>query len=192
VQRQRGIRHAYIEAWPLIRGDIVITFSPDGNCPPEAIGPLRAKMLEGYDMVIASRYRGGLRSDDDDAVTRFGNWMFTTTINQLHGGRYTDAMGIYRAYRTALFRELDLHLEGGYATEKLFGTVMGIEPLLSIRCAKHKRRVAEIAVPEPARVGGERKLQIVRWGSAYLLQTLREMYYHRHDRTSGAAWLDRT
>jgi glycosyltransferase involved in cell wall biosynthesis len=190
VQQRRGIRHAYLEAWPRIRGDIVITFSPDGNCLPEAIGRLREKMLEGYDMVIASRYLGGLRSEDDDAVTRFGNWMFTTAINRLHGGHYTDAMGIFRAYRTALFYELDLHLEESYATEKLFGTVMGVEPLLSIRSAKHRRKVAEIAAPEPPRVGGERKLQVIRWGSAYLLQTFREMYYHRHEqvspRTSGS------
>src|SRR5262245_44817331 len=42
VQHRSGIRFAYIEAWPLIRGDIVITFSPDGNCPPEAIPQLTA------------------------------------------------------------------------------------------------------------------------------------------------------
>ena len=183
VQRCRGIRHAYLEAWPLIRGDIVITFSPDGNCLPDAIGLLRDKMFEGYDMVIASRYFGGLRSADDDAVTRFGNWMFTTAINRLHGGQYTDAMGIFRAYRTRLFYELDLHLESSYATEKLCGTVMGVEPLLSIRCAKHRCKVAEIPAAEPARIGGERKLQVVRWGSAYLLQTFREVYYHRPQRT---------
>ena len=31
VQKEKGFRHAYEEVWPLIRGDIVITFSPDGN-----------------------------------------------------------------------------------------------------------------------------------------------------------------
>src|SRR6187397_2600191 len=56
VQKRRGIRFAYMEAWPLIRGDIVITFSPDGNCPVEAIPRLIEKMREGYDMVVASRY----------------------------------------------------------------------------------------------------------------------------------------
>ena len=40
VQKKRGIRHAYIEAWPLVRGDVVITFGPDGNCPPEALPKL--------------------------------------------------------------------------------------------------------------------------------------------------------
>ena len=179
VQKRRGIRFAYIEAWPLIRGDVVVTFSPDGNCPPEAIPELTAAMRNGYDMVIASRYHGGLTSEDDDVVTRFGNWMFTTLINRLHGGSYTDAMGIFRAYRTALFSQLALDREESYATEKLLATRIGVEPLLSIRCAKKRLRVGELAVPEPARVGGDRKLQVVRWGGAYLLQVFRELYYWR-------------
>src|SRR5436190_10207906 len=53
VQKQRGIRHAYIEALPAVRGDVVITFSPDGNCVPELIPDLIAKMADGYDMVVA-------------------------------------------------------------------------------------------------------------------------------------------
>jgi glycosyltransferase involved in cell wall biosynthesis len=179
IQRRRGIRHAYIEAWPLIRGDIVVTFSPDGNCPTEAIPRLIAKLNEGYDMVVASRYLGSARSEDDDLLTGFGNWMFTTLINRLHGGNYTDAMGIFRAYRTSLFRELALDKEESYATERLLGTIIGIEPLLSIRGAKRRLRIGEIACPEPARIGGERKLQMFRWGGAYMLQVFREIYYYR-------------
>ena len=179
VQRRKGIRFAYIEAWPLIRGDVVITFSPDGNCPPEAIPLLTNSMTEGYDMVIASRYLREARSEDDDLLTGFGNWMFTRLINIVHGGRYTDAMGIFRAYRTALFRELALDREESYTPEKLLATTIGIEPLLSIRCAKKRLHVAEIPVPEPLRIGGKRKLQMFRWGGAYLLQIVREIYHWR-------------
>jgi glycosyltransferase involved in cell wall biosynthesis len=179
VQQRPGIRHAYIEAMPLVRGDVVITFSPDGNCVPEVIPTLIARMHEGYDMVIASRYLGGLRSEDDGLVTRFGNWLFTRTINTLHGGRYSDAMGIFRAWRTTVFWDLDLDKEAGYASERLLRTVIGIEPLLSVRAAKAKLRCAEIPGPEPPRLGGERKLQIVGWGGAYMLQVLREtVYWH--------------
>jgi hypothetical protein len=138
-----------------------------------------AKLREGYDMVIASRYLDDATSDDDDLMTGFGNWMFTTLINLIHGGHYTDAMGIFRAYKTSLFAALDLDKEDGYAPEKLLATRIGIEPLLSIRCAKRKLRVSEIPCPEPARIGGKRKLQMFRWGGAYLLQTFREGYHWR-------------
>lgn len=179
VQRRKGIRHAYIEAWPLIRGEIVVTFSPDGNCPPEGIPMLLERMREGHDMVIASRYLGDARSEDDDLLTGAGNWMFTTLINLLHGGHYTDAMGIFRAYRTELFYTLGLDREEGYAPERLAFTVIGIEPLLSIRGAKRRLKIAEVGVSEPARIGGERKLQMFRWGAAYLMQTFRELYHCR-------------
>ena len=172
VQKQKGIRHAYMEAWPLIRGDWVVTLSPDGNCVPEDIPKLAQHMAAGdWDMVIASRYYQGQKSEDDDLVTGFGNWLFTNTVNLLFGGRYTDVMGIYRIYRRDLFRELGLHLDSAYTLpEKIFQTVIGIEPLLSVRALAFGKKVSEIGSPEPARIGGERKLQIIRWGGAYYLQ----------------------
>lgn len=179
VQSRKGIRHAYIEGFPMIKGDIVVTFSPDGNSPPEAIPALVAKLKEGYDMVIGSRYKDTAKSDDDDAITGFGNWLFTRSINLFHGGSYTDAMVIYRAYWTKLFYELDLDKEESYFEEDWFGTVIGIEPLLSIRAAKAGKKLAEIPVDEPARLGGERKLQIWRWGAAYYAQILIEVFHWR-------------
>jgi glycosyltransferase involved in cell wall biosynthesis len=179
VQKEKGLWHAYREALPHVRGDVVVTFSPDGNCLPELIPALLEKMKEGYDMVVVSRYLPPAKSEDDDRLTGFGNWMFTTLINRLHGGRYTDAMGIFRAWRRELFESLDLHKPETYAVEKICLTRIGVEPILSVRCAKRKLRIAEIPGDEPARIGGIRKLQIVRWGAAYLLQVLRETVYWR-------------
>ncbi|MDP3428361.1 MAG: glycosyltransferase family 2 protein [Humidesulfovibrio sp.] len=177
VQKQRGFRHAYCEVMPLVKGDVIITFSPDGNSVPELLPDLVAKMREGYDMVIVSRYLEHATSADDDIVTGFGNWLFTKTINFLHGGHYTDAMVIYRAYKKQLVHDLELMDEAAYRTpEKLFFTKISWEPLLSVRAAKRKLRVTEIPGDEPSRIGGERKLQIIRWGAAYFFQFLREKF----------------
>jgi len=178
VQKRRGFRHAYTEVLPLVRGDVIITFSPDGNSIPELIPPLIAKMAEGYDMVNVSRYLGAAKSADDDAVTAFGNWLFTRTVNLLHGGRYTDAMVIYRAYRTQIVRDLGLDRDDGYAlAEKLFHTNISWEPLLSVRAAKRRLKVAEIPGDEPPRIGGKRKLKIIQWGAAYYFQFVREVFF---------------
>lgn len=180
VQQQKGLRAAYQEAWPLIRGDAVITFSPDGNSPPEYIPKLIAKMNEGYDMVIGSRYFEEATSNDDSLVTAFGNWLFTSVINLLHGGNYTDAMTIYRIYKKELFYQLQLDQDATYHIfEKLFFTKIGVEPILSARFAKEKLRHADIACPEPPRIGGTRKLQIVRWGLAYMTQIIWERFTPR-------------
>ena len=179
MQQKKGLRHAYVEGFKHIRCDIVVTLSPDGNCIPELIPQLVDKVWEGFDMVICSRYAQGAKSYDDGFFTALGNWSFTKLINMLHGGRYTDSFGIYRAYRTSLFYELGLDRDDSYAPEKFFGTVSGVEPLLSVRAAKRRLKIAEIPGDEPRRIAGERKLQVFRWGATYLCQVLREIYYWR-------------
>jgi glycosyltransferase involved in cell wall biosynthesis len=177
VQKKPGLRAAYQEAWPLIKGEFVITFSPDGNCPPVYIPKLIEKIQEGYDMVIGSRYYGDATSDDDDMITGFGNWLFTNVINLLHNGHYTDAMTIYRIYRKELFCELALDRDDTYERfEKLYLTRIGVEPILSVRAAKARLKTADIACPEPVRIGGERKLQVIRWGLAYMSQVIWEKF----------------
>lgn len=176
VQTQKGIRFAYIEAWPRLTGDYVITFSPDGNCPPEDLPRLIEKAKEGFDMVVASRYLPPAKSEDDGLVTGFGNWLFTRTVNLLHGGHYTDAMTIFRIYRTKLFYELGIDCDEAYALpEKLYFTRLGVEPLLSVRAARAKCRVAELPSDEPKRLAGDAKVQILRWGAAYYSQFFLEL-----------------
>ncbi|MDY3560788.1 glycosyltransferase family 2 protein [Gemmata sp. JC673] len=180
VQSEPGIRHAYREVLPKVRGDVIVTFSPDGNSVPELLPELIAKIDEGYDMVIASRYKPPAKSADDDLVTAFGNWLFTRTVNLLHGGRYTDAMVIYRAYRTRIIRELELDQDRWYRTpEWLFRTRISWEPLLSARAARRGLKVAEIPGDEPPRLGGERKLQVLKWGAAYYFQFVRDVFCWR-------------
>lgn len=180
IQKKKGFRHAYTEVLPYIDGDVVITFSPDGNSVPELIPRLIDKMREGYDMVIASRYLGEAKSEDDDILTGFGNWLFTKTVNLLFGASYTDVMVILRAYRKVLIHDLDLDKDESYAfPEKFFHTRISWEPLLSVRAAKRKLKITEIPGTEPPRIGGERKLQIWRWGAAYYFQFIREIFTWR-------------
>lgn len=176
VQKERGMRQGYYAGMPLVKGDVMITFSPDGNSIPEAIPRLIAKMREGYDLVIASRYLEHARSHDDDPMTSFGNWMFTKLVNLLHGGRYTDSLVMFRAFKTSLVRDLALDQDSGYQPlEDWLFTKTSWEWLMSIRAARAGLNVGEIPVDEPKRVGGQRKLQPIRWGLFMLWQLLREL-----------------
>jgi len=184
-QKIPGLRQAYNVALPYIKGDVVITFSPDGNCIPELIPDLVQKMKEGYDMVVCSRYLDHAESEDDDVITAIGNWVFTRTVNLLHGGNYTDAMGIFRAFKTSVIYDLDLDKEESYRLpEKLFWTNLSWEPLLSVRAVKMNMRVGEVPGDEPARIGGDRKLQVLRWGAAYYFQFLWEVFFWREKSTT--------
>ena len=122
-------------------------------------------------MVIGSRYLPPAKSYDDDPITAFGNWLFTSTVNILFGSKYTDVMVLLRIFRTNLIDELKLNDEKPFRfVEKIYGTKISFEPLLSVRVAKYRKKVNEIPVDEPERIGGVRKLQILRWGAAYYTQ----------------------
>ena len=78
---------------------------------------------------------------------------------------------MYRGYRKRLFYDLGFDKDDGFTfLEKLFHTRVSIEPLLSMRAAKRKLKITEIPGDEPPRIGGVRKLQVVRWGMTFLIQ----------------------
>ena len=183
VQKHAGFRQAYLEVLPYCEGDVIVTFSPDGNSIPELIPQLINKMTEGYDMVIASRYLDGAKSYDDSFLSKIGNRFFTKSINCFHGGHYTDAMVIFRAYKKSLVDDLDLGNEEWYRfPEKLFQSKgLSWEPLLSIRAAKRKLRIAEIPGDEPKRYYGVSRVMpnivvLVKWASIYYYQILAELF----------------
>ena len=142
-QSEPGCMNAYWEAFEASTGDVILPFSPDNNSVPELIPALIEKIREGYDMVIASRYKDGARSYDDNIFTGFANYLFTKTINVMFGGNYTDTLVMYRAFKKKLLKELGFDKK----RDPLF------EILLSIRCSKNKLKVTEIPGDEPDRIG---------------------------------------
>jgi hypothetical protein len=136
-------------------------------------------MQGGYDMVIVSRYLDGAKSYDDNLLTSLANKTFNVLINTLFRARYTDAMVIFRAYKTDLVRDLELDKDAGYRMpETVCRFTMSWEPLLSIRAAKRKLRITEIPGDEPPRIGGERRVHW-RWGIGYIIQIVREVFVWR-------------
>ena len=177
-QKRAGLRHGYNEVWPLLRGEWVVTFSPDGNSDPGALRYLVDSLASGADMTVASRYLPGARSEDDDVVTAFGNWAFNKIVNLLYGTQFSDVMVIFRVYRVCLPEKLGLHDDEGYSfVERPLRTTLGWEPLLSIRAAKAGLLIKEIPADEPPRIGGERKLRVFKWGLSFLLIFIRERWH---------------
>jgi glycosyltransferase involved in cell wall biosynthesis len=160
-QLGRGAWDGYKEVFEagIITGDIVITFSPDGNSVPFDLPSLIKKMADGYDMVIASRYLGWAKSDDDTLFSRAGNWFGTSLINLICKADYTDALVIYRAYRADLPKELGFVCETPWLMKQLqkLVSMTSWELGLSVRCAKRGLKVGEIPSDEPCRVGSDRK-----------------------------------
>ncbi len=168
-QKEKGAGAAFIEAMEKVTGDIVILFSPDGNSIPEKIPELVKKMEEGYDMVICSRYLDGAKSYDDDLITAFGNWMFTTLTNLVFGAKITDSLVMYRAYKRSVIDELKIDTKStSWGGQLLF------------RAIKKKLKIAEIPGDEPARIGGVRKMSPLKNGLCELGMIAREFFIRRY------------
>lgn len=164
-QQSRGYGAGFIEILAITDADIIIEFPPDGSSMPEKIPELLAKMNEGYDMVVGSRYYKGAHSYDDDKVTRLGNWMFTFIVNILFNAHYTDVLVGFRAYRRSAYDKVDLSTRG-----------MSWTVQQGIQFAKANLKVAEISADEPARIGGIRKMHPIKTGLEILWVIIREFF----------------
>jgi glycosyltransferase involved in cell wall biosynthesis len=171
LQTVRGYGEGMLEAMHLANGDIIIEFNPDGNCIPDDIPRIIAKVREGYDLVIGSRYRDGAKSDDDNWLTALGNWMFTRIVNVLFGTRYTDALVGFRAYRRNEALRLNFDASG-----------LSWPCQSSTRFARAGLRVTEIAANEPARIGGIRKMMPLWTGLQIARLILRDFFTFRPDK----------
>ncbi len=152
-QAKRGFGAGMLQGLQQASGEVVIEFMPDGNSVPGDIPRLLAKMQEGYDLVIASRYAGNARSDDDDWLTGFGNMMFTTIVNLLFGARYTDVLVGTRAFRRDKALAMRLNAPG-----------LSWPCQSSIRFARAGLRTADVPAREPRRIGGVRKMRPFKTG----------------------------
>ena len=162
-QTSRGYGEGLLEAIRLSSCDVVVEFTPDGNSIPDDIPRIIAKVNEGYDLVIGSRYREGAKSDDDDWLTAVGNWLFTAIVNLLFRTQYTDVLVGFRAYRREQALRLDLDAPG-----------LSWPCQTSTRFARAGLRVTEILAHEPARIGGKRKMMPFRTGMQITKLILRD------------------
>jgi glycosyltransferase involved in cell wall biosynthesis len=163
-QLRPGLQHAIFDLAQALHHDYVIEFSPDGNCKVEQLPELVAKLHEGYDHVVISRYLAHAVSEDDHAVTAFGNWMFSRLMRPLARFQITDALNIYRGYRREILLDPDLEFY-------MKGPVL--EPLVTGICALRGMTAAEIPGDEPVRIGGVTKRSIIYNGSLVLLMIVR-------------------
>ena len=177
--RKRGIRiirqekpgrgEAFRLASREAQGKFLVFFSPDGNEDPADIPKLLHKLREGYDLVIASRFKPGSRNEEDRFLVRPRAWVnlaFTFIANLLwnRGGEYvSDTINGYRAITKNAFEQLQLDAQG-YA----------IEYQMTIRAIRKGMRIAEIPTIEGQRIGGESKASSLPTGFRFLWFLLRE------------------
>ena len=157
-QRSRGLGHGLHEAFALAKGSVLCVVDADGSHDWTEIPKMRAMIAEGYDYVLASRYRGPFRfrgphrwpwstSEDDSWLHEWGNLGFVVLCRALHGLPLTDVMMGFQMVRREALDAIGL-IEQGQC----------FDAELKIKLHRMGYKLGEISAIEPKRIGGEAKL----------------------------------
>ena len=150
---KRGLGAAYLDAfgWGLQRGfDVLVEMDADGSHQPEQLPSLLARIDDGADVVLGSRWVPG------GAVR---NWSLGRTVLSRGGNTYVrfvlgipvrDATGGFRAYRATALKALDL---GDVASQ---GYCFQVD--LVWRAVRAGLRVEEVPITFVDREQGESKM----------------------------------
>jgi len=170
IQKNKGLGSAYVEGISLIKSDVIVLFSPDGNSDLTRMKDLIELMKTGCQIGIVSRYKDWAKSEDDDLITGFGNWMFTLFFNLIFKQKVTDLLVIYRAFRREIVYDLNINHGGIAWTTQMM-----------CRAAKNSYVIKEIPGDEPPRIGGIRKMQPLKNGLAELIMLSKEFLRFKKD-----------
>ncbi len=108
--RKEGLGRAYVAGfkWALANGyEYIFEMDADHSHNPDQLPDLLAG-AERYDLVLGSRYVGGIRVLDWDMqrllISSFGNWY----ARAVTGLAYSDLTGGFKCYRRAVLESIDL------------------------------------------------------------------------------------
>ena len=167
-QSRRGRGQAFRIGAEVARGEQLVFFSPDGNEDPADIVKLFAKLEDGYDMAIGSRFLPGSRNEEDDQLLPLRAWAnraFTWIANRLwnRGPYITDTINGYRGVTKHAFARMRIDADG-----------FVVEYQMSIRAMKLGLKVIEMPTQESNRIGRPSGAKSIPTGIMFLKFLLRE------------------
>lgn len=162
--RDRGLSQAVLEGLQQATGDFLVCMDADLSHPPEAVPGMLAKLNEGADFVLGSRYVAGGTTSDDWGFLRWLNSRVATLLARpLTSVR--DPMSGFFALRRSTF-------VAGHRFSPI-GYKIGLEVMVKCRC----ERVVEVPIHFEDRVLGSSKLTLRQ--QILYLKHLRRLYTFR-------------
>lgn len=152
------------------KGDIIIMMDADYSHKAEDIHQFIEKVMDGYGLVVGSRYTGG--SDEYNLVRSFGNIFLTSAFKLFFGIKLSDALNGYKAFRKEIAKN-----------HEYYSKDFEIEIELIYYTLKNGYEISEFPSHERERAGGKMKsrayihgpkflFSIIKYGTAYQLGRL--------------------
>ncbi|MBV8310185.1 MAG: glycosyltransferase family 2 protein [Planctomycetaceae bacterium] len=133
---KRGLGRAYIDAIPYIKGKYIIMGDSDLTYDFRELKPFIAKLDEGYEFVMGSRFRGYIEPGAMPKLHRyFGTPLTTWLLNLIYGTRYSDIHCGMRALTYDALQKINIESQSWeYASEMV------------LKAARLKLRATEVPI----------------------------------------------
>ena len=163
-QKGRGYGGAFLEAFDIATGDVIIMMDADGSHDPKEITAIMERVRRGEEYVMASRYMSGGKSEDDTIIRWFGNRFFTWLTNTIHGTRVTDSLYLFTAITRDGLKKLNLKSPGfEFCTE------------IVVKAHRAGLKFGEVPAHERARFAGKTKVNAF-WHGLKILRMILKRY----------------
>ncbi len=162
---ERGLSTAVLEGLRRARGEVLVCMDADLSHPPDALPRLLAKLDEGADFVVGSRYADGGSTADDWGFLRWLNSRVATILARPLTAVRDPMAGFFALRRSTFARGRD------YAP---LGYKIGLE--LIVRCGCE--RVVEVPIHFDERRFGRSKLTLKQ--QLLYVQHLRRLYVFKY------------
>lgn len=155
---QKGYGSALRGGIEAAKGRIIVIGDADDSYDFLEAPKLVAKVKEGYDLVVGSRFKGRILPGAMPWTSKIGNPLMTATLNLLFGVNTTDSQSGMRAFTKEAYRKMQLQATGmEFASEML------------IKAGKAKLRIAEVPITlHPDKRGRPPHLRPIRDGWRHL------------------------
>jgi len=151
---KRGLGSAYKDGFKIALDDlgagIVFEMDADLSHNPESIPAFLAKLREGFDVVVGTRYIPEGKIVGWNLRRKMTSWGGNFLTKTMLGLKAHDATSGYRAYTASVLRGIDLD------AVKSEGYAFQVEMLF--RCTRRGFRVGEVPITFVDRIKGESKL----------------------------------
>lgn len=170
AQSGRGRGDAFLKAFAQVESDAYLFFSPDGNEDVKDLAKFKPLLMNGADLVIASRMMKGAHNEEDHQFLRFRKWanqafnLLANLFFRRQGHYVSDSINGYRAITRTAARKLNL--------DSLDYT---IEFQMTIRALKQGLKIVEFPTHEGQRIAGETGAPSISTGFKFLRKLFLEL-----------------
>lgn len=159
-QEEPGFGGAYRKGIEVATMDKLLALDSDGSHDPAHIPDIYKMFMEGYDIVIGSRYiKGGHTSDAKSS--QIMSWMLNTAYRICLGIKAKDMSTNYRMYRTDQLKQIELTCRNYDVLEEILLKV-------KLLVGKKEFRIGESPISFNKRLYGESKRQLIPFIISYI------------------------